>query len=317
MRLWRNASDKVWLQEFRDKERELTLNAPQGTRVGGQLIPRGDEDKFWIGAAHLRHHVELLLVLKGVKPCVLFVKYADENDPLFSTVVIDCLVPIMDRFDLWSYGFGISIQSRNWVFYDARSPQLPLIKKAFLTHPSVKRMDRVAYPEKYYPMMSDHETAQALGYPVPFNDHQSGHLITIRDLTELGALAAAGWPEDQQCCVPGMQFNCPTGDASVWKKVLDFHRQCEEAAKSVGTGLFLFTGEHREMTAWLEENPDVLDGLSYLRAAPRRARREPTVEQVIEDINNMSLENLQRLFVTLGFRLPEQIEDVESLDDVD
>lgn len=281
--------------------------------MGDRSVVPGD--KFWIGAAHLRHHLELLLVLKGVKPCVLFVKYADSNSPLFSTVIIDCLVPIMDRFDLWSYGFGISVQSREWVFYDARSPQMPLIKKAFLTHPSVKRKDPVAYPEKHYPMICDHDTAQALGYPVPFNGYQSGHFVTIRDNTELRVLAAAGWPDGQVCCVPGMQFTCPTGDESVWKKVVDFHRQCDEVAKSVGTEIMLFTGEHPKLNAWLEQNPDMRDGLTWVKGIPRMVRRDPTVEQMVQDLENMSRDDIQRLLEALVLRHPGQIEDVESSDD--
>lgn len=265
---WRNASDKVWAQEFRDKEREIALNAPQGTCVvQGDVTSRrddSDEDKFWTGAAHLRHHLELLLVLRGVKPCVLFLKYDHDNDPFFSTVVMDCLIPIMDRLDLWSYGFGISCESGIWVFYDARSPELTLVKKAFLTSDCVKNMNPEAYPDRDYPGTPDHETAQALGYPVPFDDWQSGLFVAIQDATELDVLARRGCPEDQRCCVPGMAFKIPEEEESAWKKVLDFHRKCVETAKSVGTELILFTDECYEMADWLEANPGILDGLSWV-----------------------------------------------------
>jgi hypothetical protein len=314
-------------QAFREQEREIALIAPKGSCVGAQVSSCSDDssdDKFWIGAAHLRHHLEILLVLKGVKPCVLFTKYAAENGPLFSTVVIDCLVPIMDRLDLWSYGFSISYMSGEWVFYDARSPKMPLINKAFLTHPSVKKTDRVTYPERGlgFPGISDIETAQALGYPAPFDDWQSGRYVTIRDATELEVLASAGWPEDQRCCVQGMAFTCPAGDESVWKKVLDFHRHCEEAAKSVGTELVLFTGTYPEMTAWLEGSPGMLDGLSWLgcNCSPRMVDEGPTLEQIIElmsgaDVDNMDLNDLSQLFGRVGLRLRVPDENVEGSDD--
>ncbi|POS80306.1 hypothetical protein DHEL01_v201289 [Diaporthe helianthi] len=255
---------------FRNLEREITLDAPDGSRVGhggGSIVfshsDNPPNDKFWIGAAHLRHHLEFLLVLKGIKPCVLFVKYGPDNTPLFSTVVIDCLVPIMDRLDLWSYGFSITFQTEQWVLYDTRSPKAALVKKVFDVHVSEKYMNQDEYPEDTIPGVPNSEIGRALGYPVPFDDFADGRWVHFRDNTELEALVERGW-SNYVCCVQGMAFSCPPGgDESVWKKVVDLYRRCQDAARDVGSDLLLFTGKYPELTAWLEEDPSVADGLTW------------------------------------------------------
>lgn len=273
------------MQAFRNQERAIALNPPIDSTVGSDTrTDDNSNEKFWTGAAHLRHHLEFLLVLKGVKPCVYFFRYEPENKALFGSVIVNCLIPIMDRFDLWSYGFRITGQSGEWIFYDCRSPKMPLITKIFLTDPKVKAMDPVTYPNDEFPFTPDSETAEAIGYPVPFDDWRNGCFILFRDATELDVLAAAGWPEDERCCVQGMAFTCPAGDESVWKKVLDYYRQCQEAAKSVGTELVLCTGEYPEMTAWLEENPGMLDGLAWQGGSPRMSNAEPTFDELFEDL---------------------------------
>lgn len=258
------------IQAFREQEREIILNAPKGSIVISDKDHRSEDcpkGEFWMGAAHLRHHVEFLLALKGVKPCVLFAKFSESNSPLFATVVIDCLIPIMDRFDLWSYGFRISFHSGAWVFYDAQSPKMPMINKAFLVHPSIKCRDPVTYHKESYPGTSDSQSGEALGYPVPFDNFTSGRFVNIADTTELEVLADRGWPDHHYYLVQGMAFYSPAGDESVWKKVLDLHRRCHEVAESVGTELALCVLSYPEMTAWLEEKhrPGMLDGLSFLR----------------------------------------------------
>lgn len=240
-----NYSDAFLIQAFRDQEREIVLNAPAGFQ---EAFSCSDDStgKWWLGAAHLRHHVEFLLVLKGLKPCLLFHKYNVENCPLFSTVILDCLVPIMDRLGLWSYGFGISIQTGNWVFYDARSPLMPLVDKIFLTHDTIKDSDPTAYPD-----VTDHrQVAVALGYPVPSDKFPSDRWIYILDKTESDVLVSKGWPEPR-CCVQAMVFGCPVGGEDDLRKVFVHFAKCEQAARSVGTHLNLGTDHHPEMKAWL------------------------------------------------------------------
>lgn len=263
------------MQEFRDKEREVTLKSSKGYYVGDRKISRRDGkpgNKFWAGAAHLRHYLEFLLVLKGLKPCVLFLKFAAENGPLFSTVVIDCLVPVMDRFDLWSYGFSISFHTDSWVFYDTRSPKVSLVREVFLT-----RHDGPGIPDKV--------VAEALGYPIHFNNWQSGRFVIIRDATELNVLVSSGWPKEDSCCVQGMSFTCPEGDEAVWREVLDVYHRYMRAAGSLGTELVLFIGDYREMIDWLMEKPHMLEG-----PVEFQSHGGPTLNEVMDRLEELDLE---------------------------
>lgn len=254
-------------QAFRDQERDILLNAPPGIQVNsGQDADLSDDStrgKWWMGAAHLRHHLEFLLVLKGIRPCMLFMKYAPQNVTIFSTVVIDCLVPIMDRLNLWSYGFRVSFMSDEWTFYDSRSTMMPQITKVFLTHPTAKDLDPTSYPEDHFWGVGDSEIAMALGYPVAFDNALNGGSVHIRDTTEMDVLESRGWTDDP-CCVQGMIFNCPQGEAMSPEndplKVLMFYYRCEQAARSVGTQLQLFTDYHPELTEYLAGMPGFLDG---------------------------------------------------------
>lgn len=222
-----------------------------------------------------------------MKPCVYFSKYTQKNVPVFSTVVIDCLVPIMDRLALWSYGFGISFMAGDWVFYDARSPRMALVTRIFLTHPTTKEL----YPDRY-PVDSDlgvpeEDIAAALGYPVPYSHHhESGSPVGILDATELGALAAAGWPGPERCCVQGTSFYCPPapqGD-TVFLEVLKCFHGCEQAAREVGTHVELFTRDYPEMTDWLADNPGMIVG-----PAPYLGRSGPKLNEVMDLLNGWTL----------------------------
>lgn len=188
-------------------------------------------------------------------------KFAPKNVTIFSTLVIDCLVPIMDRLNLWSYGFRISFMSEEWVFYDSRSTLMPQITKIFLTHPSAKDLDPISYPHPFDFGVPDGEMAVALGYPVAFDNAYDGSPVHIRDTTEMGVLTSRGWSEGQ-CCVQGMIFYCPEEAVSEEDllKILIFYYRCEQAARSVGTQLQIFTGFHQEMTHWLAHMPGFLEG---------------------------------------------------------
>lgn len=262
----------------------------------------------------MRHYLEILLVLKGIKPCMLFVKYSLDNVSIFSTIVIDCLVPIMDRLNLWSYGFRISMQADDWVFYDARSPAMPMIDKIFLTHRSVKAMDRITYPEETQLGAPEHEIAMALGYPIAFSNPQNGNSIHIRDATEMEVLVSSGWPPPQ-CCVQGTIFNCPSraGGDHAWANALDFfkvlsyYHRCEQAARSVGTELQLYTGFHPEMTGWLADNPGALDG-----PADFLGRSGPNLNLIMELFEGISLDGITLEHLGLEDGPEQQDESVED-----
>lgn len=262
------------MQDFRDKEREVTLKSSKGCYVGNRKVSRRHGrpgNNFWPCAAHLRHYLEFLLVLKGLKPSLLFLKYATENEPLFSTVVIDCLVPVMDRFDLWSYGFSITFHTGSWVFYDTRSPKVSLVRDVFLTRHNG-------------PGVPDRVMAEALGYPIHFDNWSSGRFVAIRDSTELNVLVSRGWRKEDSCCVHGTSFTCPEGDEAVWMEVLDVYSRYRKAAGSLGTELALFIGDYREMIDWMMEKPYMLDGpVEFQRYGG------PTLNEVIDRLEDLDL----------------------------
>ncbi|KAG6355303.1 hypothetical protein INS49_003264 [Diaporthe citri] len=295
---------------FRDQERDIILNAPAGLQIGSgeRHLPTNDstgDGEWWVGAAHLRHYLEFLLVLKGLKPCMMLVKFSLDNVWIFSTLVIDCLVPIMDRLGLWSYGYSISFQAGEWVFYDTRSPVLPSIDKVFLTHRTTKNLDPVAYPEDSHLGAPEPEVAVALGYPIAMKDPRVGHTIHVRDTTEMDVLVSRGWPEPQ-CCVQGTGFNCPAGNELIWVKVLDWYYRCERAARSVGTELQLFTGSHPEMSNWLADITGMLEG-----PAPYLGRSGPKLNQIMEMVEGSFLARLMLGEPLTEDDLQQQDEDVE------
>lgn len=229
-------------------------------------IVRTKNEKWWWAAAHMRHYLEFLFVLKGLKPCV---RHTDRNHPIFSTVVLDSLVPLMDRLDLWSYGFRLGFRDGEWVLYDARSPKRSQVEKIFLTPTFVREMDQTgafAAKDRTY-HVPDLEVAHALGYPIPSDAVATGHVdswIQIRDVSEMEELERLGRPQPS-CCVQGMIYCCigaeEAGEEN-WKEVLAHFFRCERVADGMGTELGLFTLKNYGMTAWLQRNPGWLFGRS-------------------------------------------------------
>lgn len=226
-------------------------------------------EKWWWGAAHMRHHLEFLLVLKGLKPCVLFVRHTIKNSAIFSTIVLDSLVPIMDRLGLWSYGFRLGFRHGEWVLYDARSTKRSQVEKIFLTPKFVREMDQsgafAAKDKMYY--VPNLEVAHALGYPILSDAIQTDSepsWIQIRDVTEMDELERLGRPPPL-CCAQGMIYCCPAAGAAGeadWKEVLAHFFRCETIADDMGTQLGLCTLEHKAMNTWLKRNPGWLCGRS-------------------------------------------------------
>lgn len=256
------------MQSFREQERDILLNVPGESRpeMGDEEldshIASTRNEKWWWGAAHMRHHLEFLLVLKGMKPCVLFVRHTIDNAAIFSTIVLDSLVPIMDRLGLWSYGFRLGFREGEWVLYDSRSPKRSQVEKIFLTPKFVRELDQsgafAAKDKMYY--VPNLEVAHALGYPILSDAMQSDNepsWIQIRDVTEMDELEQLGRPPPL-CCVQGMIYCCPDAGAAGeadWKEVLAHFHRCEAVADDMETQLGLCTLWHKGLNTWLKENP--------------------------------------------------------------
>lgn len=98
-----NAANKVFIL-LREAEREFLINLGHDSVT--KMHNPSDSPKCH-PVAHLRHHLQVLLVLLGVKPCVPFVSPKGTGTAVMGEMVLRCLVPLMEQFDLESYGFRL------------------------------------------------------------------------------------------------------------------------------------------------------------------------------------------------------------------
>lgn len=98
-----NTADQVFVL-LREAEREFLINLDRDSVT--KMHNPSDSPKCH-PVAHLRHHLQVLLVLMGVKPCVPFVSPKGTGTAVMGEMVLRCLVPLMEQFDLESYGFKL------------------------------------------------------------------------------------------------------------------------------------------------------------------------------------------------------------------
>ncbi len=89
-------------REFTRLEREFLLAlTPSDCRALGV---EGDKANIRV-ACHMRFHVEFLLTLKGIKPCVMICHGKDTV--VFTRLVHQVLKPVMEKYNLEEYGFTL------------------------------------------------------------------------------------------------------------------------------------------------------------------------------------------------------------------
>lgn len=170
----------------------------------------------------LRHHIEVYLTLKGLKPCTLFFASLTGGFPaqLLAGIVLECLIPALDQHfgdggnngidNLEAYGFRLhyiagQVQTHTphggfdgaWVLADTQNAKWPLVRDA-LFKTNEKRM----IPEAII--------GAAMGYPVKVFGNMH-HSITFQDHTEQEAIEqefAGAHPVD------AMFFLCNCGSKS-------------------------------------------------------------------------------------------------------
>lgn len=89
---------------LREAEREFLLNLDHDSIT--KMHNPGDSPKCH-PVAHLRYHLQVLLALKGIQPCVPFVSPKETGTVVMNAMVLRCLVPLMEQLDLESYGFRL------------------------------------------------------------------------------------------------------------------------------------------------------------------------------------------------------------------
>lgn len=102
-----NVAEQAFIM-LREAEREFLLNLDRESMT--KMYNPGGLPKCH-PVAHLRHHLQVLLALKEVQPCVPFVSPGDTGTAVMNAMVLRCLVPVMEQLDLESCGFRLLCRS--------------------------------------------------------------------------------------------------------------------------------------------------------------------------------------------------------------
>lgn len=112
---------------LREAQREFLLNLDRGSIA--KIHNPSDFSPKCHPVAHLRHHLQVLLALKEIQPCVPFVSPKETGTVVMNEMVFRCLVPVMEQLDLESYGFRLLCKSHFFLLPHTRS-----IKKCTQDH---------------------------------------------------------------------------------------------------------------------------------------------------------------------------------------
>lgn len=93
---------------LREAEREFLLNLDHESVT--KMHNPGDSPKCH-PVAHMRHHLQVLLLLKGIQPCVMFVSPKETGTVVQNQMIFRCLLPVMEELELESYGFKLLCRS--------------------------------------------------------------------------------------------------------------------------------------------------------------------------------------------------------------
>jgi hypothetical protein len=225
--------------DFKIRERNflLALSQSQSLKATDGRIP----DSMY-SASHQRHHIEVLLVLKEIKPCALIVHGMAQD--IFTEMVEKCLKPVIEKHQLEKYGFHLQqilhampttthVGFQNgWIFADTRSPLWPEVKYLFLTANTEKAEEK--------------RIGVALGYPAP---HGTAKVSAV-DCTEMNDMRKATGRD--VCCVTAFNFTCDPSSTHYRHILVHYHR-CQSALKDVGTNIKLDLGEHRGLAKWMAQ----------------------------------------------------------------
>lgn len=103
---------------FREAERAYMRCTDRQDVNEAMVLKDGNELMRLYAVCNLRHHLEVFLTLRGLKPCTLFyfdptsvlvARLADTDATvrLMTAVVLKIFVQIFERFELESYGFRL------------------------------------------------------------------------------------------------------------------------------------------------------------------------------------------------------------------
>ncbi|TVY19352.1 hypothetical protein LARI1_G003576 [Lachnellula arida] len=226
--------------DFKIRERDFLLALSETQSI---ILSYGYTSDPMYAACELRHYMEVLLALKGIKPCTLFTNPSAQE--IFTELVQVCLKPVIKKYRLARYGFHLQQITHPmpttvhqgfqnaWVFADTRSPLWPEVKQVFLT-PNRGKVD-------------EYRVGMALGYPIgrAVSDHSTQLYFRALDKTEM---------QDMKISAPisAYGFFTRAGEDHFAGILMHFDRCCQ-AAKDVGTKLEMDLSCHRKLQAFFEQ----------------------------------------------------------------
>ncbi|KAI0378567.1 hypothetical protein F5Y04DRAFT_261714 [Hypomontagnella monticulosa] len=228
---------------FRDAERDYLLGLGRTTVRSALRNPRAQS---WSAASYLRHYFEILLTLKNMKPCTLIcMGTGPQGSIMMNGMVLQCLAPMMQRFELESYGFtlrylahdvlteqlGHSGFKGSWIFADKQSEAWSKVEDIFL----------LPHPGRRTP---EDTIGSALGYPLP-GGNATISLIDGTETSELRAITGAVIRDG----VIGIQFFCTEGR---FAELLEYYVQCKLMAKDFGVFLKIDAEGHPSFEKYIE-----------------------------------------------------------------
>ncbi|KAI2627723.1 hypothetical protein GGR54DRAFT_590223 [Hypoxylon sp. NC1633] len=238
-----DARVRAAIEMFRDAERAYMLALDNKTKRTIRIASRAPSHPSWYAASQLRHYFEVLLTLKGKKPCTLMTMNGGrENAAMINGIMFQCLAPMMEQFELESFGFTLHYLAHDvlteqvlhpgfkgaWIFADTQAEKWSQVEDIFL----------LPHPGRRNP---DDAIGAALAYPVPGGDAT----VLYIDSTETSELKRITG-DDKVDGVIGMEFFCiegPLMQARLSTLVEHFY-DCSKIAHNVGMELKMNAKEH-------------------------------------------------------------------------
>ncbi|OTA63372.1 hypothetical protein K449DRAFT_381870 [Hypoxylon sp. EC38] len=240
-----NTRIRAAFEMFRDAERGYLLDLDENMmRSIGSDLGFPNPPRLHV-ASQLRHYFEVLLTLKGKKPCTLITMHFPQGSVMMNGMVLQCLSPMIQQFELESYGFTLRYLAHDvlteqrrhlgfkggWIFADKHSEHWNKVLDIFL----------LPHPGRRNP---EDNIGAALGYPLP-GGNATILFIDDTETSELERITGEKLPAS----VIGMEFFCTEGGFS---RLLGYYLQCKQAAADVGVRLQIDTEEHPSFEMFLE-----------------------------------------------------------------
>ncbi|XMA16185.1 hypothetical protein WAI453_008976 [Rhynchosporium graminicola] len=238
---------KEAFEELATKEREFLMGLSKTDAMALIPIPGISTAELPLKAAcQQRHYVEILLTLKGIKPCTIF--FHPFATHIFTRLVKEVLKPIFKTHELRSYGFELrriehatmidmgrpqpdAFWIGGWFLVDTLSPHWPAIQEIYCSpvQINISRQDNNSYQDRL---------CKILGYPVNGYPRQEDfNRVSYMDETECRELARLTGKSEDKIEVIGFEYEDDEGDEERWMRCVVHFNICKRAMKSVGRSL--------------------------------------------------------------------------------